>query len=342
MSEYLNEDQWMTTRQFFVDVGAAFGEKASAEVLVIADLMEDDKRFRMFCDFKKARFEVISALFKDHKPEISKAWILTFERFMHCKFAVTHSLTVVPSPSDDPDKTVKIEVCKPHPFSPAAPHIHHPHPHSLPCGGRTAQGKGNRFASPGKNTVPLGAYLWAQGRFGEVSELFAQKELFADLFRNNPQALGGLEPIGPKQDEKLTQLIFNATLSVFGNVNVDMLFCNAVAQCVRNHRIRLPKRGGISGVSRVSHVYLSRLSHVSLEYLTRFFHVSLAYLTRIPRVSLTYLTRMQVATVTSASSSPASFPPSATRQASTPARSWSTQARCARTRRSCRRAACRW
>ena len=80
----------------------------------------------------------------------------------------------------------------------------------------------------------LGQFLMSEKRFGEIGKVFSNKAIFWEIFEKNPQIAQG-EPIGAKMDELLTAIICTVTMLIWGILNLDMQFCNAVAHCVRQH-----------------------------------------------------------------------------------------------------------
>ena len=78
----------------------------------------------------------------------------------------------------------------------------------------------------------------------------------------NPQIFEG-KAIGSKQEEILTMLVVNVTVTKWGKMNADKLFANVVAQNVRNHGIKLARRGQLSGGDRdFANVLIRKFSSV--------------------------------------------------------------------------------
>lgn len=88
----------------------------------------------------------------------------------------------------------------------------------------------------------LGGWLAEAGRFHEIGEVFGQIELFADVLMKNPQYLLR-KPLHSKMDQWVTNIVLAIVVSKWGILNLDLTFCNVVAQCLRNHGILMPKRG---------------------------------------------------------------------------------------------------
>ena len=102
------------------------------------------------------------------------------------------------------------------------------------------------FRGTGGKVVLLGQHLMAEGRFAEIGKVFSNRAIFWEIFEKNPQVQEG-KPLRAKMDELLTAIICTVTCLIWGNLNLDMQFCNAVAYCIRQHGassspLRIPAR----------------------------------------------------------------------------------------------------
>ena len=108
----------------------------------------------------------------------------------------------------------------------------------------------------------------AEGRFADVGKVFSNKAIFWEVFEKNPQILEG-KPLKAKMDELLTAIICTVTCLIWGNLNLDMQFCNAVAFCVRQHGassspLRIPARAILTHTCpRVTGIFLPRRGAVA-------------------------------------------------------------------------------
>ena len=158
----------------------------------------------------------VTTMFAAWDPPIEAEWAVTLEQFMDFKFKRTSGASASTTMASPGDSVVSVSA----PNSVAmAPH----------------------FVSPGRPVILLGTLLLSEDRIGEIVEVFC-KEQFVEIFECNPQLFDG-EVLKPKMDEKVTDILIRLACVKWGNLNWDKVFCNKVAGILRDHGLKLPKRG---------------------------------------------------------------------------------------------------